>query len=330
MLSILERVLAPIGPTGGETPVAEVIRELAGGCADSARTDVMGNLILTKKGKDGGKRILFSAHMDHIGFIVTDIEKEGYLRVMPLGGIGLNVSLTRHVRFQNGVDGVLAAQPVLPGDKLAMKHMFIDIGASSREEALQRVQIGDSAVYAPDFFLLGEHRVASPAMDDRCACALLVKLLTELDQPENTVIALFSTQEEVGLRGAGTAAFTEKPDMAVALDVTLWGDTPEVKDPPMLLGHGPAVKIMDRCSISSPVVRDALFAAAEKAGVNAQREVLAHGGTDAGGMQQSRGGLAVGTLSIPCRYVHSACEVIDMRDMEGALKLLKVFVNEKY
>lgn len=330
MLSMLEKILAPIGPTGAEAPVADVIRALVGSCGDNVRTDVMGNLIITKNGKAGGKRILLSAHMDHIGFIVTDIEKEGFLRVMPLGGINLNVSLTRHVKFQNGVDGVLVSQPVNPGDTRAMKHMFIDIGATSKEEALKSVNIGDSAVYAPDFFRLGEHKVASPAMDDRCACALLAKLLTQLDTPENTVIALFSTQEEVGCRGAGTAAYTENPDMAIALDVTLWGDTPEVKDPPMVLGEGPAVKIMDRASISSPVVRDAMFAAGEKAGVKTQREVLAYGGTDAGAMQRARGGLAVGTLSIPCRYVHSACEVIDMRDMDGGLQLLKAFVNEKY
>ncbi len=330
MYEILEKVLKPIGPTGAEHTVAETIRPLIAPYVTSLETDVMGNLIAVKEGKKGGKRILFSAHMDHIGFVVTDIEKEGFLRVMPLGGININVSLTRHVTFQNGVNGVLVSQPLAHGEAQAMKHLFIDIGAQNKEEAQALVQIGDAAVYANDCFRLGNHRVASPAMDDRCACALLVSLLRTVKDPENTILAVFSTQEEVGLRGAKTAAFALEPDLGVALDVTLWGDTPEVKLPALKLGEGPAVKIMDHSSISSPVVRDALFAAAKEAGVNAQREVLPFGGTDAGAIQGARGGVPVGTVSIPCRYVHSACEVIDMRDMEGALKLLDAFVKQTF
>jgi len=134
----------------------------------------------------------------------------------------------------------------------------------------------------------------------------------------------------VGCRGARTAAYQVEPDIGLALDVTLWGDTPETKNPAIALGKGPAVKIMDRASISSPLVRDALFAAAEEADVAVQPEVLPFGGTDAGAIQAARGGVAVGTLSIPCRYVHSACEVIDMRDMDGALDVLKVFVQKAF
>jgi len=308
----------------------ETIKPLIETYVDSMYTDVMGNLIAIKNGKPGGKRILFSAHMDHIGFVVTDIEKEGFLRVMPLGGINIQVSLARHVAFQNGVEGVLVSQPVPEGEKQAMKHLFIDIGAESKEEAAKKVSIGDAAVYANDFFRVGEYKVASPAMDDRCACALLVALLQNVKETENTLIAVFSTQEEVGLRGAKTAAYALEPDLGVALDVTLWGDTPETKNPAIKLGAGPAVKIMDHASISSPMVRDALFSAAETAGVAVQREVLPFGGTDAGAIQAARGGVAVGTLSIPCRYVHSACEMIDMRDMEGALKVLKAFVKRTF
>jgi len=329
MFELLKTILAPVGPTGAEHTVADVIKPLIKPYVDSIDTDVMGNLIAIKKGKAGGKRIMISAHMDHIGFVVTDIEKEGFLRVMPLGGINLSVSLARHVSFANGVQGALVSQPVPEGETQAMKHLFIDIGAESREEALTMVSIGDAAVYHGEVFRLGKHRVAAPAMDDRCACALLVSLLQSVKKTENTIIAVFSTQEEVGLRGARTAAFAQEPDLGVALDVTLWGDTPETKLPALKLGKGPAVKIMDHASISSPMVRDALFLAAQKAEISAQREVLAFGGTDAGAMQQARGGLPVGTVSIPCRYVHSACETIDMRDMDGALKLLAEFVNMK-
>ena len=327
MFDILKKVLKPIGPSGLEEPVAAVIRVEVKNYVDTMETDALGNLICVKKGTDpNGKKIMFSAHMDHIGFIVTGYEKEGFLRVTNVGGIGIDVSLTRHVVFANGVEGVVVCEPV-QGAK-AMKNLFVDIGAESKEEAEKKVQLGDVAVYAPDCFRLGENRVASPAMDDRCACALLVKLLQTVGETKDTVIAVFSVQEEVGCRGAKVASFAMEPDVGIALDVTAWGDTPEVKLPAIKLGEGCAVKVMDRASISNPALREELLACGEAAGVKTQREVLPFGGTDAGAMQTSRGGIPVCTISIPCRYVHSACETIDMRDMDAALKLLTAYLKK--
>ncbi|MBP3453691.1 MAG: M20/M25/M40 family metallo-hydrolase [Clostridia bacterium] len=327
MFDILKKVLKPIGPSGLEEPVAAAIRVEVKDYVDTMETDALGNLICVKKGTDpNGKKIMFSAHMDHIGFIVTGYEKEGFLRVTNVGGIGIDVSLTRHVVFANGVEGVVVCEPV-QGAK-AMKNLFVDIGAESKEEAEKKVQLGDVAVYAPDCFRLGENRVASPAMDDRCACALLVKLLQTVGETKDTVIAVFSVQEEVGCRGAKVASFAMEPDVGIALDVTAWGDTPEVKLPAIKLGEGCAVKVMDRASISNPALREELLACGEAAGVKTQREVLPFGGTDAGAMQTSRGGIPVCTISIPCRYVHSACETIDMRDMDAALKLLTAYLKK--
>ena len=327
MFDILKKVLAPVGPSGLEEPVAAAIRAELGGYVDTMETDALGNLICVKQGTDpNGKKIMLSAHMDHIGFIVTGYEKEGFLRVTNVGGIGIDVSLTRHVVFPNGVEGVVACEPVQGGK--AMKNLFIDIGAESKEEAEKLVKLGDVAVYANDCFRLGENRVASPAMDDRCACVLLVKLMQTVGETKDTVIALFSVQEEVGCRGAKVASFAKEPDVGIALDVTAWGDTPETKLPAIKLGEGCAVKIMDRASISNPALRDELLACGEAAGVKTQREVLPFGGTDAGAMQTSRGGIPVCTISIPCRYVHSACEVIDMRDMDAALKLLTTYLKK--
>lgn len=323
----LKKLLAAYGPSGNEHAVAETVKAMIADHVDTMRTDALGNLIVEKYGTDeNAKRIMFSAHMDHIGFVVTDIEDTGYLRVNNVGGIHPQISNARHVVFENGTEGVLFCQP-LGNDAMAMKHLFIDIGAEDKADALGHVQLGDMAVYAPDYFELGANRVASPAMDDRCACALLCELLMYLDEPKNTVVGVFSTQEEVGIRGAAVAAYSVQPDMGVALDVTLWGDTPEVKLPSVQLGKGAAVKFMDRSMIASPVVRDALLQAAVEAGVPAQREVLPAGGTDGAAIQHSRAGVAAGTLSIPCRYVHSPAEVIDMRDMEGALKILLKFVD---
>ena len=324
----LKTLLSAYGPSGNEHAVAEAVKSLIAAHVDSMRTDALGNLIVEKYGtEENGKRIMFSAHMDHIGFIVTDIDENGFLRVHNVGGINLSISGARHVIFENGVEGVLFCQPT-KGETPAMKHLFIDIGAESREEAEQSVMIGDMAVYAPDYFELGAHRMASPAMDDRCCCALLCELLMYLDEPKNTVVGVFSTQEEVGTRGAKVAAYSVNPDLGVGLDVTAWGDTPETKLPAVSLGRGAAIKFIDNSMIATPAVRDALLRAAEEAGVPVQREVLPFGGQDGAAIQHARAGIPAGTVSIPCRYIHSPVETIDIRDLEGALRLLLQFVED--
>ncbi|MBE5783672.1 MAG: M42 family metallopeptidase [Clostridiales bacterium] len=329
MLDTLKTMLAAYGPTGREGLVAEEVKKLLQGKVDTMETDVMGNLICVKKGQEGGKTIMFSAHMDHIGLVVTDIEDTGFLRVTNVGGIGIDSMKGHHVTFGNGVEGIVMLQPT-KGEAASLSHLFVDIGAEDKADALTKVNLGDVCVYAPDCVQLGQYRVASPAMDDRCACALLCELLMQAENPKNTIVGVFSTQEEVGLRGATTAAYQVAPDLGVGLDVTAWGDTPETKLPAVKLGAGAAIKFLDRSMIATPVVRDALIAAAEKAGAAYQREVLPFGGTDGAAIQHARGGIPAGTLSIPCRYVHSACETIDMRDMDSALCILKEFVNGTY
>ena len=327
MEELIRKLTAAYGPSGRETPVADIIEELLTAKVDSIRRDALGNLICEKKGtSETGKRIMLSAHMDQIGLVVTHIEKEGYLRVSNVGGISLANSRMRHVRFANGVQGVLAEQPLKAGETSSLRTYYIDIGAKDAQEALAMVQIGDVAVYAEELFKVGEHRLAAPAMDDRSACALLVSVMQTLPPCANTVVAVFSTQEEVGCRGSQTAAYSVQPDEGIALDVTLAGDSPEDRKLAIDLGQGPAIKIMDARSISNPGMVTALAAAADRAGVPYQREVLPFGGTDASAMQLSRGGMPVCTISIPCRNVHSACEMVDMRDMEGAKALLTAYL----
>lgn len=323
MFELLKKVLAPVAPSGLEEPVAAVIREEVAPYVDSIETDALGNLICIKNGTDAQpEKVMVSAHMDHIGYIVTGIEKEGFLRVTNVGGVSPLMSQTRHVSFPNGVQGVVVSEN---GKDAVMKDLFVDIGAQDKADAEKMVQIGDVCVYANDCFRLGENRVAAPAMDDRAACAMLIRFLQTVGKTHQTVIAVFSVQEEVGCRGAKVASFAKAPDKAIALDVTGWGDTPGTKQPDIHLGEGIAVKVMDRGSISHPALREALIAAGEKANVKTQREVLPYGGTDASAMQTSRGGIPVCTLSIPCRYVHSACEVVDLRDVEAGVEVMKAY-----
>ena len=259
MLELLKKVLKPVAPSGLEEPVAAVIREEVAPYVDSIETDALGNLICVKNGTEANpEKIMLSAHMDHIGYIITGIEKEGFLRVTNVGGISPTMSLTRHVSFPNGVQGVVVSEV---SKDTAMKDLFVDIGAQDKADAETMVQIGDVCVYANDCFQLGANRVASPAMDDRAACALLIRFLQTVGATKQTIIAVFSVQEEVGCRGAKVASFAKAPDKGIAIDVTAWGDTPGTKQPDIKLGEGIAVKVMDRGSISNPDLREALLAA---------------------------------------------------------------------
>ncbi|MDD3213790.1 MAG: M20/M25/M40 family metallo-hydrolase [Eubacteriales bacterium] len=323
MEELVRQLTSVYGPSGRETAVADLIEKLLKGKVDSFRRDALGNLICEKKGtaKDG-KRIMLSAHMDQIGLVVTHAEKEGFLRVSNVGGLSPNNLRMRHVRFHNGVEGVLVEQPLKAGQTSSLTTFFIDIGAKNAEEALKMVQVGDMAVFAEPCFAIGKQRLAAPAMDDRSACALLVSILQTLPASPNTVVAVFSTQEEVGLRGSRAAAYSVSPDEGIALDVTLCGDLPEDRKLVVNLGDGPAIKIMDHASISNPQLVERLFAAAKRAKVACQREVLPYGGTDAASIQLTKGGIPVCTVSIPCRNVHSACEIVDLQDIEGARKVM--------
>ena len=328
-MELLTSILTAYGATGRETGVRKVIESALTGHVDSMETDVMGNLIATKKGDGTGKRIMLSAHMDHIGLMVMDADKHGYIRVCNVGGIRPANMVAQHVVFENGAVGVVGADEGVKG-ALEMRHLYIDVGAESREEALAIAPIGEVAVAAPRIAKLHENRLASPAMDDRIACYIQAQAMLELpENMKNDVVAVFSVQEEVGLRGAAAAAYAVNPDLGIALDVTGVGDVPGHKDHlPMKLGEGAAVKIMDRSLICTPAVVELMIACAEENNIRYQREVLSFGGTDAGAIQKARAGVPSGVISIPCRYIHSAAETVDLRDVEACVELVKACVNK--
>ncbi|MBP3523202.1 MAG: M20/M25/M40 family metallo-hydrolase [Clostridia bacterium] len=323
-MQILEKILTAYGPSGHEGRVAETIREALEGHVDDMRTDVMGNLIAVKRGDGTGRRIMLVAHMDHIGLAVIDADKHGYLRVCNVGGIDAGAMVSGHVVFENGVCGVVFADEKIEGTP-KVSDLYVDIGAQSREEALDSVSIGDMCVMKPRVTRLGAHRLASPAMDDRISCYIQAQALLELsEKTKNEIIAVFSVQEEVGVAGASTAAYASEPDMGIAIDVTGTGDVPEVKTKLSVeLGKGAAIKIMDRSLICTPSVVELMEGLAAENGIPTQREVLPFGGTDAGPMQKSRGGVATGVISVPCRYIHSEAETVDLRDVQACVDLLK-------
>ena len=329
MKQTLFTLLNTYGGVGREDAVRETIAELARPYCDEMRTDALGNLICVRAGKEGGRRVMVAAHMDHIGFVVLDADEHGFLRVHNAGGISKRASLNRHVVFANGVNGVVSNETErFSADDNKMSDLFIDIGAKDRADALSMVALGDVAVYAPDAFELANGMIAAPAVDDRVGCAIALEAMKELGECENEVAFVFTVQEELGLRGARAAAYGVDPQIGVALDVTLSGDTPKGPKIAVKAGEGPCVKVRDSSLVCSPRVVRGLEEAAGRVGVKTQREVLSAGGNDAGAMQAARAGVLAGTISIACRYVHSACETISLADCEGAKSMLVEFLRQ--
>ena len=319
MKNTLRALCEAFGPTGRETRVAGIIEDMVKDYADEIRHDALGNLIAIRHGK--GKRIMLAAHMDQIGFIVTGVDENGFLRIHPLGGIARNVTLGRKVVFENGVEGVIGAEEESFKDKPAISKLYVDLGAADKKEAEKTVSIGDTASFVGGFVKCGDN-VVSKALDNRVGCAILMQALSEIKDCENDLYFVFTTQEEVGLRGAKTAAFAINPDIAVAVDVTDTGDTPSAPTMAIELGKGTAIKVMDRSIMCDADVRTMMIETAKKNKIPYQLEIMTDGGTDAGAIHLTRAGIKTGGISVPTRYVHSPSEMASVSDIENSVKLL--------
>ena len=326
MKEIIRTLTEAYGPSGDEGQVRALIENMVREVVTEMRTDPLGNLIALKKGTGGGKRVMIAAHMDEIGLIVTHIDKKGFLRVGRVGGVFAPTLMGGRVRFANGTVGVIGSEKWLrSNDAPKWEEVFIDVGATSPDDA--PVRVGDVACFSRPYEEMGDRLIAK-AMDDRAGCAVLVQALRDLGESPHDVYAVFTTQEEVGTRGAVVSAFGIEPEVALAIDVTDTGDVPEA--PPMAvdLGAGPAVKVMDRGFLSHPGVKQWMIDGAERLGIPYQREVLQLGSTDARAIQMSRAGVPTGALSLPARYIHSPSEMVDLRDLQGASNLLVGLLKE--
>lgn len=325
MFKLIKTLSQTFGPSGCEKNVAMKISKLLEGKVDEIKTDALGNLICIKRGN--GKKIMLAAHMDEIGVIVSYIDEKGFLRFSNIGGVPPLVVLGQRVTFENGITGVIWYEENIDGMKnVKLEKMYIDIGVSSREEAERHVKVGDMAVFVGST-VMQHDKIISKALDDRIGCAVLVHLALSAPQTDNEIYYVFTTQEEVGLRGARTAAFGIIPNMALAIDVCDTGDTPGCKPMSVRLGNGPTVKIKDRSVISHPEIKDRLIKAAETNGIPYQLEVMTDGGTDAGSIHVTAGGIPSGGVSIPTRFIHDTAEMVDIRDVENAVKLLTEFIR---
>lgn len=321
MKDLIEKLTQVYGPSGYESAVRDVIQAEIQPYADRVDVDAMGNLHAVKNGQGGGLKIMLAAHMDEIGLMVTEVEKEGFARFTNLGGLfPLNLAGSRVV-FENGAVGVINVEEWQqnPGLDRTHKKLYIDTGVSARDDS--PVKTGDVAAFFGPFVDLGRRAVAK-SMDDRIGCVVQIETLRQLGKTPHEIHFVFTVQEEVGIRGARTSAHRVEPDIAIALDVTDSGDLPETKNFPVYLGKGPAIKVMDLGMIVHPRLKERMIEAAEKNNIPYQLEVLTFGTTDAAAMQIARGGAAAGALSIPCRHVHTPSEMVDIDDVENAVKLL--------
>ena len=326
MKDIIKKLVEAHGPSGNEDQVRALIREEIDPLADEMHVDALGNLI-ARKGeiKDGGLKVMLSAHMDEIGVMVSYIDERGFARFATIGGVYANTLIGNRVRFADGTVGTINIDEgfrAWRGKSLDIKRMFIDTGASSRDDVA--VKVGDAASFLRSMDEAGDRLIAK-SMDDRISCAVLIETMRQMqtrNASPHAVFFVFSVQEEVSLVGARTSAYGLNPDLGIAVDVTTTGDTPEATPMAVVLGAGPAIKIMDGGMLAHPAVKDLMIERAEAAQIPYQLEILRGGTTDASVIQTTRAGVPAGCVSIPARYVHTVSEMVDLNDVRNAVKLL--------
>ena len=337
MKSLIQKLVESVGPSGYEKAVRDLVRAEVQPYVDEVVVDNLGNLIARKGLKAAnGLRIMLAAHLDEIGLIATHIDANGYVRFLTLGGVHPLTCVGGRVRFLNGKASNLATPGIIgverlddPGKLPGFDKMFIDVGASSRQDC--PVKVGDVAAFERPFQDLGK-RMVSKTMDDRIGVAVLIETLRQMHEQKisspHELVAVFSVQEEVGTRGARAAAYGIDPDLGLALDVTRCGDTPHGVRMEVGLGKGPAIKVRDAGMLSDPRVVDWMVRTAEKARLPYQLEILEAGSTDASAIQLSRAGVLSGCLSIPCRYIHSPSEMVDYDDVQNAVRLMVALLRD--
>lgn len=327
MFDILKNLCNLDATSGDETTVREfIINEIKNFC--EFKVDNLGNIIALKKGKNKSvKKLMLDAHMDEVGLIITSVTSDGFLKFKTVGGIDVSALMFRSVKINGTINGVICGKPIHLTDGDERKKLpktdslYIDIGATSKEDALQHISLGDRAVLCGDFEE-NENNIFSKALDDRVGCAVLIKLIKEFD--EYDFYASFSVQEEVGLRGAKVTAYAIKPDSAIVLESTTASDIAGVADSDKVckLDEGVAVSFMD----SATVYDREYYNFALSSGLKCQPKTAVAGGNNSGAIHLSREGVRTIALSLPCRYIHSSSSVANMEDIESMYNLAEYMI----
>ncbi len=326
MDELIKNLVETYGPSGFEWKIRALIRDEIEPYVEDIKVDAMGNLIAHRPGDGDGLKVMVAAHMDEIGLMVSHITEKGFLRFTNIGGVRPQSLMGSRVQFSNGTTGVIYSEKLESWAKLhPLNKHYIDVGATSREDC--PVEVGAAAAFLRPFVSQGNRWIAK-SMDDRIGCAVVIEALKEIEHSINEIYFVFSVQEEVGTRGALTAANALQPDVGLAVDVTLSGDMPETNTIAVVLGSGPAIKVKDSGMIAHTGLVNQMKLRAEEAKIPYQLEVLEGGSTDARSMQIAGAGSAAGCLSIPTRYVHSQSEVVDVSDVKNSVRLLSDLLSK--
>lgn len=319
MIKYIRDLVKIISVSGHEEKIREYIRDKMKPYFDSVSTDALGNLICRKAGE--GKKIMVAAHMDEIGFIVTYIEDGGYVRFAPVGGISFVAAAYTEVVFENGRVGVLVPESEVKPEDYKGDSFVVDLGVKSKKEAERLVKVGDTFAVRPSVTALAGGKICGRPLDDKIGCAVLMAAAEKSADFKGDVTFVFTVQEEVGIRGARTAAFAVAPDYGIAVDVTATGDAAGAKPMEVKLGGGAAIKIKDQSAICDVTLVEKMKSAAKENSIPYQLEILPYGGTDAASMQLAGEGCRAGCISIPTRYIHTAVETVSEKDVKAAVDL---------
>lgn len=337
LIYLLRKLSEAYGPPGYEDEVRQIMEKELGKVADEVFVDNLGNVIAVHKGNS--PKIMLTAHMDEVALLITHIDKNGFLRFHTLGGIDPRVLYSQEVAIRTGseiIHGYIGAKPphlLKPEERkrvLDIDQLFIDIGISSKKEAEKLgISIGSTATFVSRFRELKNNRVMGKAFDDRAGCTALIEVMKRTKDSPCTIYAVATVQEEVGLRGARTATWQVEPDMGLAIEGTTASDTPGTPEhlTSTKMGYGPAITIADRSVITNPKILRRLIETAKKNNIPFQFKRTVSGGTDAGVIHLTKKGIPTGVVSIPCRYIHSPLSILDLNDLENAIKLVNAFIR---
>ncbi|MBT9135401.1 MAG: putative aminopeptidase YsdC [Firmicutes bacterium] len=339
-LTLLKEITDAPGVPGFEHEVRKIIRTYLEGYAEIS-TDRLGSIICKKPGTADGPRIMLAGHMDEIGFMVSKVTKEGFIKFQTLGGWWSQVMLGQKVIIKTGkgdITGIIGSKPphILSADErnkvVDKDDMFIDVCAADEKEATEEfgIRLGDAIVPDAQFTVMkNEKYLMAKAWDDRLGCALFIEVLKALQGVEhgNTVYGVGTVQEEVGLRGATTSSFVVNPDIGIALEVGIAGDTPGAEKMSEKLGKGPAILLYDASMVPHVKLRNFVIDVAKEVGIPLQFDVMPGGGTDAGRMHITGRGVPSLVIAVPTRYIHSHYGIIHRDDYEQAVKLVVELVK---
>jgi endoglucanase len=331
-----------IGVSGYEKPVSDFIRTKIDGLVDKVWINPLGSLLAIKNGKESENRVMLDAHTDEIGFMISHIENNGFLRFVTIGGWDSRILLGQSVKIaveaEKEFHGIIGSKPPhLTTEKerktpVEINNMYIDAGFSSKEDAESYgIDIGTVGTLYHPFVEFPNNMIRGKAFDDRTGVNILIQIIKEYAEtsPRDTLLFSFSTQEEIGGRGAMTAAFSLEPTMAIAIENTTAGDVPGISNAecPAYIGKGPAITVADRSMLASPLVNIRLIENAKHENIPYQIKKPIFGGTNAGVIHKSRGGIPSSVVSVPCRYIHSPTSLLSMNDIFHTIKLISAFIR---